>query len=68
MQKMNAIKNIVIWSAIGGFIFAIALFGLCLQLPLANVIATASLIPLGGAVVGGLIGLTIFADEEEESH
>lgn len=54
-----------LWSAVGGAIFCSIMFGLIYQVNFATFLATLGLVPMGSAIVGALICLTLLAAKEE---
>lgn len=58
------VGKVVLWSAFGSFLFVLFLFCIVEPSHLPMVLAATGLIPVGGAVVGGLLALSLLDDTE----
>lgn len=58
------VGKVVLWSAFGSFLFVLFLFVIVEPESLPLILAAAGLIPIGGAVVGGLLALSLTDDTE----
>lgn len=56
--------KVVLWSTFGSFLFVLLLFVIIEPARLPALLAAAGLIPVGGAVVGGLLALSLTDDTE----
>ena len=67
MGDLTTLRNVAIYSALSGFLFALFIFGVLYQFPLQMLLAASGLISVGATVFGVLVALS-FAEEGEEEH
>ncbi|MFO0946343.1 MAG: hypothetical protein U1D30_10405 [Planctomycetota bacterium] len=58
------VGKVVAWSAFGSFLFVLFMFAIVERESLPMILAAGGLIPIGGAVVGGLLALSLTDDTE----
>jgi hypothetical protein len=61
------LRNVALYSALSGFLFALLLFGVFYQISIQMLLAASGLISVGATVVGVLVALS-FTEEGEEEH